>query len=127
MMVERAVILAAAVLVSSTAIGQANGFGEARGFQFRSSAERQTLLLQEQVRLQYRQAQGGALGGAGIGQTGNQTTITITGNGDNTIDLTQDNTGDQSIVEVDGNQNATNGASPDAVISGAAAALMATP
>ncbi|RMA44158.1 hypothetical protein [Rhodophyticola porphyridii] len=115
-----------AVVVSTAASSHANGFGEAQGFQFRSSAERQTLILQEQVRLQFR-GSGSALGGQGVGQTGNQTTITINGNGNNTIDLMQDNSGDQSIVEVDGNDNQTNGASPSAVISGAAATLMATP
>ena len=129
-MLRRAGALALLMAITGGVGAQANGFGEAQGFQFRSPAERQTLILQEQVRLQFRQdVSASALGGQGIGQTGNQTTININGN-DNNILLEQNNNGDQSIVEVDGdnNDNVTSTVNnADESITGAADTLMATP
>ncbi|WP_430448003.1 hypothetical protein [Rhodophyticola sp.] len=113
------------IAVSFTAPASfANGFGEARGFQFRSPSERQVLLQQEQTRLQFMNFERqGSLANQGIGQTGNQLSITITGNGDNTITLDQTNSGNQSIQDVDGNNNQTSGTEPDAAIAAAATAL----
>lgn len=76
----------------------ANGFGEALGFQFRSASERQVLIQRESVRLQYRNSENGAAG-SGAGQTGNNLNIEISGNGDNTIEVTQDNQGNQTIQD----------------------------
>ena len=67
----------------------ANGFGESVSFQFRSPADRQILL-----------------------QGGNSLSITISGNGDNTIDVGQDNTGDQTIQESEGGSTNTIGGEP---------------
>lgn len=102
---------AAALLIAAAAPpALANGFGEDRPWQFRSPAERQILLQSEQTRLNFMTfGLGGGVAGAG-GQTGNSTSITITGDGDNTIDLTQDNTGNQTIQDAEGSgQNTVGG------------------
>ena len=65
-------------------------------------------------------------GGADGGQTGNSLSITITGNGDNTIDTSQENNGDQTIQEASGegtNNLGPNTTDPAPAIATAASAL----
>jgi len=114
---------AASALIAVPIAASANGFGEAQGWQFRTPSERQVLTNQEQVRLQFMGSASSSIGAPGVGQTGNQISITVTGNGDNDIDLDQDNTGDQSIIDVAGDENATNGPPASTSITAAAAAL----
>lgn len=109
MFLKTASTMASIALLVAPTICQANGFGEATGWQFRSASDRQVLNFQEQVRLQYMGSASSSIGDPGIGQTGNQISITITGSGDNSIDLSQDNSGDQSIINVDGSGNTTGG------------------
>lgn len=128
MKITRAAFLVSACVAMVPLPALSNGFGEATGFQFRSPADRQILLLQEQTRLNFRNSNRvgvGGVGAQGIGQTGNQITITISGNGDNTITLDQDNSGDQSIQDIDGNGNSsTSGQIAGDAISAAADALV---
>ena len=89
----------------------AQGFGESTPYQFRSPSERQVLLNYETLRLQLAGAGVGSAAGLGT-QTGNVTTINIDGTG-NTVDVGQDNSGDQTIQESgDGGSNSTALAAP---------------
>lgn len=79
------------------ASASANGIGESRPWQFRSFNERQVLLNILQVT--------GGLTGTGVGglnglgtQTGTASSIVINGD-NNTINVTQDNSGDQTIED----------------------------
>lgn len=89
----------------------ANGLGEDRPYQFRSANERQVLLNLERTRLELQgefPATGvGSAAGLGTQQTGNSTTININGSG-NTVTVTQDNTGDQTITQTDSNNSILN-------------------
>ncbi len=87
----------------------ANGLSESGSWQFRTPAERQILLSGEQTRLNFKIYERSltAAGAAAGGQTGNLLSITINGNGDNTIDTGQDNNGNQTIQEASGEANAT--------------------
>lgn len=102
------VIALAGVLPSVTF---ANGLGEDRPYQFRSANERQVLLNLERTRLELQgefPATGvGSAAGLGTQQTGNSTTININGSG-NTVTVTQDNTGDQTITQTDSNNSILN-------------------
>ncbi|WP_458790383.1 hypothetical protein [Yoonia sp. MH D7] len=103
----------------------ANGLSESQPWDFRTPSERQILLLSEQTRLNYmsfnRESVGA--GAAASGQTGNSLSIVITGDGNNTIDTGQDNTGDQTIQEGSGAAVNTLTNDPDAAIADAAARL----
>jgi hypothetical protein len=101
--------------IFTAGVASANGFGESVSFQFRSPAERQILLQGEQTRLNYKvyeDSRDAAAAAASGGQTGNSLSITISGNGDNTIDVGQDNTGDQTIQESEGGSTNTIGGEP---------------
>jgi hypothetical protein len=73
----------------------ANGYGEDAPWQFRTPAEKQVLLNQEQLRLQFQQTDRGVGSQYGIQQTGNATNITVHGDG-NSINVDQTNDGSQS-------------------------------
>ncbi|MBM2576776.1 hypothetical protein JQC91_10720 [Jannaschia sp. Os4] len=111
----------------------ANGLGEQRGWQFRSPSDRQILLQGEQTRLNYMVFEQSTSAAPGLGgQTGNTVVIDIGGSG-NTIDLSQDNSGDQSIQDAEGGSQNSLGGSADAgtgtggSVPAAAAALKALP
>ena len=98
---KSAYLIAAGLAVSTVGTAAwANGPGENRPYSFRSPSERQILLLGEQTRLNFkvfeRDTNGLPSAEAPSGQTGNSLSVIITGNGDNTISVTQDNTGDDS-------------------------------
>lgn len=102
-------------------ISSANGLGESQSWDFRTPSERQILLLSEQTRLNFMafNREGIGVGGTASGQTGNSLSIVITGDGDNTIDIGQDNTGDQTIQEGSGSAVNTLTADPGAAIANA--------
>lgn len=93
-------VVAASLVVLPSAIS-ANGVGEGRPFQFRTDNQRQVLLTTERTRLelfgQLGSSGSGGLGsgGGGCGQTGNASSIVINGN-NNTVTVTQDNSGAQT-------------------------------
>ncbi|MGC1259691.1 MAG: hypothetical protein WA873_03420, partial [Jannaschia helgolandensis] len=60
----------------------------------------------------YENSRDAAAAAASGGQTGNSLSITISGNGDNVIDVGQDNTGDQTIQESEGGSTNTIGGEP---------------
>ncbi|MGC2854801.1 hypothetical protein ACM64Y_04945 [Novispirillum sp. DQ9] len=111
-------LLALSLAWGSTAPGWANGLGEQRSAQFRSPNERQVLANLEALRLQQAgdlrtgTGVGGTVGlGTTVGgqPTGNVLSITVSGTGNVlNLDLTQDNTGDQST------DNTVNGTPPPA-------------
>ncbi len=85
------------VFVASTTIAAANGIGEGSSWQFRSDSQRQVLLTVERTRLELLgmfPSTGSGLGG-GSGQTGNATSIVVSGDNNN-ISVTQSNSGDQT-------------------------------
>jgi len=93
-------LLAATVFVAGASPVLANGFGEERPYQFRSPTERNVALIGENTRLSFETQSRGVGSTQGLGgQTGNSLTINISGNGDNVIDVDQDNSGDQSIQD----------------------------
>ncbi|PRY94771.1 hypothetical protein BCF33_0369 [Hasllibacter halocynthiae] len=121
MHIFKAALLSAVALPGAAC---ANGFGEDRPWQFRTPAERQVLLQQEQTRLNFMIFEQSGLGAAGLGgQTGNAITISISGDGDNTIDVGQENTGDQTIQDAEGSGTNTVGGAG----ASAPAALAPTP
>ena len=111
-------------LISSAA--SANGLTEARPWQFRSPSERQILLSGEQTRLNFKifERSQAAAGAAAGGQTGNSLSITINGDGDNTIDTGQDNNGNQTIQEASGTASNTISDDTSAAVDDAAARLL---
>lgn len=97
-----------AVLVPTGAL--ANGLGDDRPYQFRSANERQVLLNLERSRLELQGKLGTGVGssaGLGTQQTGNSTTINITGSG-NDVTVTQDHNGDQTIDQNNSNNSILN-------------------
>ncbi|MBC2774380.1 hypothetical protein H6M51_16055 [Rhizobium sp. AQ_MP] len=104
-----AVAIALGLIYPSAAV--ANGLGEDRPYQFRTANERQVLLNLERTRLELQRkfpATGvGSSAGLGTQQTGNSTTITISGSG-NTITTSQTNTGGQSISQTSSNNSILN-------------------
>ncbi|KPF46522.1 hypothetical protein ACSV9I_12535 [Rhizobium sp. G187] len=100
------VVLAVVVPCSASA----NGLGDDRPYQFRSANERQVLLNLERTRLEL---QGrfntgvGSAAGLGTQQTGNSTTINVTGS-NNDITVTQDHNGDQTIDQNNSNNSILN-------------------
>ncbi|QLF71034.1 hypothetical protein FE840_016580 [Peteryoungia desertarenae] len=90
----------AALLALLGGSASANGIGEDRPFQFRSANERQVLLNLERTRLEQKSGLGvGSAAGLGTQQTGNSTSIIISGSGNNTITTSQTNSGAQTILE----------------------------
>jgi len=111
----------ATTLISSSVL--ANGLSEAGSWQFRSPSDRQVLFSGEQIRLNFRNSeQQGIAAGLG-GQTGNSLSVVISGDGNNTIDTGQDNTGDQTIQEASGTANNEITSDPSDAIAAAAARL----
>lgn len=109
-------LLAAALLPGVSAPTLANGLGESRAAQFRTPSERQVLANVETLRLQqsgdYKVATGVG-GSSGLGTsvggqpTGNVLSVTVSGtNNVLNLDLTQDNTGNQT------SDNTLNGTTP---------------
>lgn len=90
-------VVAAATLALSPLPIFANGLGEGRPFQFRTDAQRQVMVNQERTRLELLGllgTNGGGVGG-GSGQTGNATSINVSGS-NNEITVIQTNTGHQT-------------------------------
>ena len=105
-----AAVVTTAVLTLSPLSILANGLGEGRPFQFRSDTQRQVLLALERTHLELLGLLGGTGGGVGggSGQTGNAVSINVSGN-NNTITVTQDNSGDQSQTSTCADFNITGG------------------
>ena len=97
---SRVILSCCGFLGLTATVGAANGVGESNPYDFRSDNARQVLNNSESVRLNYLNANRGVGSSFGIGttQTGNTTTIEITGDGDNTIDIGQENSGDQDTT-----------------------------
>lgn len=97
--------------VAAPSAAFANGLGEDRPYQFRTANERQVLLNLERTRLELQgkfPATGvGSSSGLGTQQTGNITTITISGSG-NTVTTSQTNSGAQTITQTDSNNSILN-------------------
>lgn len=96
----RAILLCCSIPGLAATTASANGVGESDPYDFRSDNARQVLNNSESVRLNYLNASRGIGSSFGIGasQTGNTTTIDVTGDGDNTIDVGQDNSGNQDSI-----------------------------
>ncbi|SEP97020.1 hypothetical protein SAMN05428969_1342 [Devosia sp. YR412] len=92
-------ILLAALLLASCTPALANGLGESRSYQFRSDNQRQANLTVERTRLELLDllgnGTGGGSGGTATGQTGNTTSVNVSGS-NNVISITQTNNGAQS-------------------------------
>ncbi|MEX3313501.1 hypothetical protein [Sulfitobacter sp. PS-8MA] len=122
----RLILCSALSAIFFPSITLANGFEESGSWAFRTPAERQILLQGEQTRLNYmifdfNQRSAGAAGAGG--QIGNSLSIIINGDGDNVIDTSQDNTGDQSVQEATGGGGNQITENPNAAIAAAAARL----
>lgn len=76
----------------------ANGIGESSSFQFRSVNDKQVLLNLERMRMEVVGLLGVGSGGGLGGQTGNTTTIAVSGS-NNTINVDQDHTGNQTSTD----------------------------
>ena len=94
-------LASSALFLSGSAL--ANGLGEDRPYKFRDANDRQVLLNLERTRLEFFSGVGSAYG-LGHQQKGNDTYIHISGD-NNTVDVNQEHTGDQSTQSSSGSSS----------------------